>query len=296
MSDSHWECPLCSLKECDTELVEDIDFSSNDLIDTLCQPDVSPLDVCTISPIFCHLNVQSLLPKMDELRAVLNDTKRPVILGVSETWLNSTVLDAEISISKYNTYRKDRDGRGVDVMVYVPDRCRCRQRPDLEEEEVEIVWLEPHMRKRVFLLGNIYRPPRADSVIIEALGSMLERVTAERKEVVLMGDLNCNLMSSSPHVDELLLLTGDHNLLQLISEPTRITNHSRSLIDVFFNSNPDMFSATGTISLTNSDHLMIYGECTGRLSGPHVGVSNVRSYKSCRTEDLLSDLHDALGN
>ena len=102
-------------------------------------------------------------------------------------------------------------------------------------------------------------------------------------------------MSSSPHVDELLLLTGDHNLLQLISEPTHITYHLRSLIDVFFTSNPDMFSATGTISSTNSDHLMIYGECTGRLSGPHVGVSNDRSYKSCRTEDLLSDLHDAPG-
>ena len=188
VSDSHWECPLCSLKECNAKLVEDIDFSSIDVIDTLCQPDVSPLDVCTISPIFCHLNVQSLLPKTDGLTVALNDTKRPVILGVSETWVNSVVLDA---ISKYNIYRKNRDGRGRGVMVYVLDGCRCRQRPDLKEEEVEIVWLELHMRKSVFLPGNIYRPPKADSVVMVALGSMLERATAERKEVVLM-DLNCN--------------------------------------------------------------------------------------------------------
>ena len=78
-----------------------------------------------------------------------------------------------------------------------------------------------------------------------------------------MGDMNVNLLKTSrtSQVDELLLITEDHGLTQLIPEPTWITNHSKLLIDVLFCSNNDIASA-GTMAVTGSDHLMIYGERT----------------------------------
>ena len=76
----------------------------------------------------------------------------------------------------------------------------------------------------------------------------------------LMGNMNINLLKTkSSQTDELLLIIEDHGLTQLISEPTRITNHSQSLIDVL---NDNLISEAGTIAVTGSDHLMIYGECT----------------------------------
>ena len=43
-----------------------------------------------------HINAQSLLPKLDEIRSTLIHARRPVIFGVTETWLDSTVENTEV--------------------------------------------------------------------------------------------------------------------------------------------------------------------------------------------------------
>ena len=107
-----------------------------------------------------------------------------------------------------------------------------------------------------------------------------------------MGDLNLNLLVQSSRADNLLLITSDNNLKQLISEPTRITDHSQTLLDVLFTSNPDLFSATGTTECVGSDHLMIYGECEQKLP-VKAEVYLVRSFKKCDKVELLTDLEKA---
>ena len=73
--------------------------TSNTSTDTPIGIELSTLLKCSKpSAILCHLNIQSVMPKMDEVREILTDTKRPVILGLSETWLDKSVLDGEISI------------------------------------------------------------------------------------------------------------------------------------------------------------------------------------------------------
>ena len=57
---------------------------------------------------------------MDEIGTALTNSKRPVILGVSETWLDSSVLDGKANVPSYTLFRRDRDGRGGGVLVYVP--------------------------------------------------------------------------------------------------------------------------------------------------------------------------------
>ena len=37
--------------------------------------------------LLCHINIRSLLPSFDEVREFLSGLVRPVVLGVSETWL-----------------------------------------------------------------------------------------------------------------------------------------------------------------------------------------------------------------
>ena len=130
-------------------------------------------------------------------------------------------------------YRKDRDGRGGGVLIYVPKGCRSRRRFDLEEDGIEVIWLELHMNRRIVLLSNIYRPPHADANVIKDLGCTLERANAERKEVVLTGDLNCNILVPSHQVNELLSVTENYNLSQLITEPTQTTVHPVLLLTYF---------------------------------------------------------------
>ena len=55
---------------------------------------------------FLHMNVNSLLSKIDELRDIVGLTK-PAILGITETKLDSTVSDQEININGYSVLRSE---------------------------------------------------------------------------------------------------------------------------------------------------------------------------------------------
>lgn len=56
---------------------------------------------------FSHLNCRSLLPIIDQIRAVFQ-TSNPVILAATKTWLNDTVIDMEVNINGYRIEWKDR--------------------------------------------------------------------------------------------------------------------------------------------------------------------------------------------
>ena len=72
---------------------------------------------------FLHINVNSLLSKIDELRDVVGHTK-PAILGITESKLDSSVSDQEVNISGYSILRSDRNRYGGGVACYVrADLC-----------------------------------------------------------------------------------------------------------------------------------------------------------------------------
>ena len=80
--------------------------------------------------------------------------------------------------------------------------------------------------------------------------------------------------------------------MQMITEPTRVTSHSETLIDLLLTTNPNIFSSVGTAPLLGSDHLMIFGECCRKVALEST-VSYVRNYKKCNRDSLLSDLGNA---
>lgn len=65
-----------------------------------------------------HLNIKSLVPKIDLLRTWVY-LHKPNIITHSETFLNSDILDNEISIRNYVLYRADRITRHGGVAIYV---------------------------------------------------------------------------------------------------------------------------------------------------------------------------------
>ena len=148
--------------------------------------------------------------------------------------------------------------------------CHSRRRTDLEDETVEALWVEVHFKKNTLLLCNIYRPLKSNVTVLDQFSDMLERASSEGKEVVVIGDMNCNLLVRNSLSEQLLLITDENHMSQLISQPTHITSHSQTLIDVLFCSNPTNFSTSGTVAFTGNDHLLIYGERAERLKVPSV--------------------------
>ena len=67
---------------------------------------------------FVHLNINSLPSKIEELRQIAKGTNSAVI-GLSETKLDKTIFDPEISIPNYSLIRKDRNRKGGGVACYI---------------------------------------------------------------------------------------------------------------------------------------------------------------------------------
>ena len=67
---------------------------------------------------FVHININSLLPKIEELRNITKSSNISII-GVTETKLDGSVFDSEVNIENYELIRHDRNRQGGGVACYI---------------------------------------------------------------------------------------------------------------------------------------------------------------------------------
>ena len=162
-------------------------------------------DTCSSHPVrsgkglkFVHLNICHLLPKVSQLQDLLyRETKDvPNICGISESYLNESILDNEIIIPGFNVIRRDRPGRsGGGVVVYVLDRHSYVRRTDLEWNFVESIWIELKItNSKPCIICNVYRPPDSTPEWYVRFENQLEKAFAFNYELIILGDLNLNML------------------------------------------------------------------------------------------------------
>ena len=61
---------------------------------------------------FIHLNINSILSKIDELRLIAHKS-RAAVIGITESKIDDSVLDGEIMIEGYIPIKSDRNRQGV---------------------------------------------------------------------------------------------------------------------------------------------------------------------------------------
>ena len=100
------------------------------------------------------------------------------------------------------------------------------------------LWLEVQYKKnRSFVICVVYSPSDCHvSCFEDHLKPSLTCALSLNKPVIILGDLNCNLLQENPDSLSLSNFASEMNLKQLITSPTRITEFSRSLIDVIMTS------------------------------------------------------------
>ena len=93
-----------------------------------------------------HLNIRSLRNKIDSLRLEGLDSKTIDVLTLSETWLDDSIHDSEISLPGFICVRKDRVGgkKGYGgVAIYVRAGLPFRIRNDINADcKSECLWLK----------------------------------------------------------------------------------------------------------------------------------------------------------
>ncbi|MEW8547607.1 MAG: reverse transcriptase family protein, partial [Candidatus Thiodiazotropha sp.] len=190
-----------------------------------------------------HLNIQSILPKIDLVRC---ESAAYDVMIFSESWLNPTISNDEISIENFHEpVRYDRSGRiGGGVVVYIRDTISFKRRQDLEINNLEAVWVEVSIKSKTVLIGGMYRPPNSTVEYFNLISESLDRAfNTNIKDILVLGDFNYNMLNSSNN--KMSDLIQEYSLKQLIEEPTHFTESSESLIDLILARNPSNIITSG---------------------------------------------------
>ena len=98
-----------------------------------------------------------------------------------------------------------------------------------------------------------------------------------------MGDLNCDMIATRYDNDtrKLASITDIYGLQQLITEPTRITPTSATLIGAIFTNCPDRVVCSGVRHISISDHSLVFAYRKLSINGTSRG-HNVITYRNFR--------------
>jgi len=143
------------------------------------------------------LNIVSLRKCKDELGITLNDNEIDVI-GLNETRLDENISDRELRIEGYKIFRNDRYVQRGGVASYIKESLDVL-RLDHQMNSLELLSLEIKPKKaRYIFLVSWYRPPttNVDDSTLESLRAVVTRLDRQDKEIILIGDTNCDLIDN----------------------------------------------------------------------------------------------------
>ena len=199
-----------------------------------------------------YINAQSFLCHKYEIELLL-EKENFDILCVSETWFYPFMSDACINIPSYNLYREDY-GRGGGVCLFIKDHLKVNVINNRMEKQdgIEAKWLSVQHRKLPsIILGCIYRHPRAPAASFNYILDSFKNIILQNKPIFIFGDFNDDLLKTDNRMSKLI---NNLKLHQLITEPTRITPNSVSLIDLFITNNEYMVARSDVIPGPVGDH------------------------------------------
>ena len=247
-----------------------------------------------------HTNIRGLQSNShhDELKDLIVDLKSPTLVAISEINF-STKPTQNVDISGYNfeytpapKSKKSYGGVGLYIEEKIPYEI-CTDY-DLNVKDCEELWLEvdhPIGIHKSFLVAVLYRHPTKNmNQFAKALEHSLDKVNSDKKMCFIAGDININLLKHKGNAYSNAAKSA--GLYQMITEPTRITDKSRTLIDHIYANSRDMEIIPFVISAKISDHNHI-----GFLSQEQQRTPP-ETYHLCRRRELVDEeaLDDAAFN
>jgi len=198
---------------------------------------------------------------LDEIRLLLEDEMLD-ILALNETRLDEFISNELIDINNYVLIRKDRNRFGGGICLYIHSRNKYLIKENIlcetNHEIIVIDIVKPNCKP--FGICVFYRPPSSDRSFFESFKRIVQIYDDEARELLLMGDINCNFLSNH-HDSKLQLIQSicdTYQISQLINEHTRITQTTSTLIDVIFTNAPSRIVTSGVCHLGISDHSLVY--------------------------------------
>ena len=135
------------------------------------------------------LNARSVINKKNELNIMVDDIKHHII-GITESWANNDITDAELGLEGYVMFRKDRIGRrGGGVLLYIKETIPAYEVHLQEEADCnEAIWCKLVTGHTTVTIGVVYHCPNITKQNNEKIHNAIREVC--KGDCIIMGDFN----------------------------------------------------------------------------------------------------------
>ena len=248
------------------------------------------------------LNASSIINKKEELNSMVDDIK-PHIIGITETWANNDITDAELGLEGYAMFRKDRMGRrGGGVLLYIKENIPAYEVQLQEEADCnEAIWCKLVTGYTTVTIGVVYRCPNITKQNNEKIHNAISEVS--KGDCIIMGDVNHgnikwdSLQSTGVEDQRFLCPVQDNFLTQHVLEPTRAAR----VLDIVQSSQKEFVdNVVIQEPLGSSDHNQLHFNIN--IKSDKTKVKQCRrkfrkgNYKKIRKSLALIDWNDKMKN
>ena len=149
------------------------------------------------------------------------------------------------------------------TLLYVASHLSYKPRLDVniyKSNELEYTFIEILNPKKsiIIIIGCIYKHPSMDlnDFNTNYPSNLLDNVSKEQKSVLLLGNFNVNLLNYNnlKPTNEFLDSLASNSFVSYILQPTRLTYHSKTLIENIFSNIISAEAISDNLTSTVSDH------------------------------------------
>lgn len=226
-----------------------------------------------------YLNIQSLISNFNELEATIVSRDFDIIL-LTETHVTDMISDNEVELKNYYGIRCNSASRhtgGVSIYIKKMWQYKILWNYALDMDLWWIV-LRVYCKNYSFILANVYKSPRASNIIFcEKISELMENMSEYGCDVILAGDFNINWYDESNiRRREISNIIASNGCQQIVSQPTRITNNTRTLIDyVITNTRYVRVDVDSTLGITDHETLVIKLKLNNNIKD-----NNIKKFKT----------------
>ena len=209
-----------------------------------------------------HVNARSIPKHIHEIDKILRET-RIDILGVSETFISENTPESIYQIPGYKYINKSRDKKcrgGIGIFVNENLPVRLLKLP-VNFVQPEMLFIEVTIGVVKMAIGVIYKSPLIPYSVYAAIHENIVAITSKYDHCVIMGDMNINHLQPNSSACKFFTtyLTEPFAFTQMITEPTRVTATSCTLIDLMLTASPENVKVQGVVDTPGiSDHCMTF--------------------------------------
>ena len=255
-----------------------------------------------------HMNINSLRRKRDVVIKYIEDVK-PLIIAISETWLDPNFPTSHVQIDGYNLVRNDRGLKNKNKTRYMQAggvACYIHQSftskvlfmskiSNIAETEFLVLEIASSSAAGAskLLLAVVYR--HEEGHVLTEFFNVIDDLAQSYKNIIILGDFNVNVLKNTFHSRHLIDAINERSLYLVPYGATNFSNNAATSIDLaIVDSSSKLVSFSKTDSPIAAGHLainLVYKFVTDKISNKTI---TYRNFRSCDNKKMSEDVVSAL--